>query len=96
MMDKQCRHISVYLDDTTYAALMAIARKQARSLSSHVKTLIEREINGSRVFEDELLTVQKKILIGVDGLLKYHDNKTVYAIVQKTRSTRFGGSSDEA
>ena len=95
-MDKQCRQISVYLDDETHAAFMAVAKKQARSLSGHVKTLIEREISSSRGLEDEILIAQKKILIGVDALLKFHHDKTVFAIVQKTRSARFGRPSDEA
>ena len=95
-MDKQCRQISVYLDDTTHAALAAVARKQGRSLSSHVKSLIEREIDGAHSREDKILDNQVRLLIGVDALIKHHGNEKLFSIVRDTRKAKLGGSSDEA
>jgi hypothetical protein len=57
--------------------------------------MIERETSGSKAVEAEILTTLKKTLIGVDGLLKYHEDKTLFSIVKSTRDAKLGGASDE-
>ena len=95
-MNTQSRPVTVYLDGSTYEAVAKIAKDQRRSLSSHVKSLVEREIAGSRGLEDKLLDNQISLLIGVNALLKYHPDKDVFRIVNDARKTRLGSASDEA
>jgi hypothetical protein len=96
MMAKQYRQASAYLDDAKFAAIAAIARSHDRSLSSHLKHLIEREIARAGDGKKDIVALQTEILIGVDALLKHHPDKTVFGIVKATRAARLGGSSDGA
>lgn len=95
-MKKTHKQVTVYLSDTAHAGIQAASRANKRSLSGHIKYLIDSEISGAGPPSEELLEVQKKILIGVDALLKYHDNDKVFGIVKATRNARFGVPSDEA
>lgn len=95
-MKKTHKQVTVYLSDTAYAGIQAASRASKRSLSGHIKHLIDTEISRAGPPSDEQLVVQKKILIGVDALLKFHDNDQVFGIVKATRNARFGVPSDEA
>lgn len=95
-MKKTHKQVTVYLSDIAHERIQAASRANKRSLSGHIKHLIDSDISGSGPPSDDLLTIQKKILIGVDALLKFHDDPKVFGIVKATRAARFGGQSDEA
>ena len=94
-MDRRLKQASAYLDPETYAAFAALSGQHQRSISGHLKHLIEREIARDDVTKS-LVETQIKILIGVDGLLKYHDNNELFGIVKATRNSRLGSAPDEA
>ena len=94
-MDRRLKQASAYLDPETYAAFTALSNQHQRSISGHLKHLIEREIARDDVTKS-LVETQIKILIGVDGLLKYHDNNELFGIVKATRNSRLGSAPDEA
>jgi hypothetical protein len=96
MMKKHYRPATAYLNDSAYDAILAAARANKRSLSSHLKHLIEREIARAGDGKKDIVALQTEILIGVDALLKHHPDKTVFGIVKATRAARLGGSSDGA
>jgi len=96
MMTHKYRHVSAYLDPDRFAAISGIAEQRGVKLSALIKQLVDHEIGGGRVSQEALIDNQIKILIGVDGLLKYHTNKDVFAIVKKTRLEKLGSPPDEA
>lgn len=95
-MKKQYRQATAYLDEATYLAFAAVARRHRRSMSSHIKALIEQELGGQPERQKDIRDTAKKILIGVDALLKHHPNSDLFEVVKATRSVKVGGASDEA
>ena len=94
-MSKRQKQASAYLDLETYERITAAARRRGRSLSAHVKDLIEHDLSGIGPRQDDILDVQKAILIGVDALVRHADDK-LFAVVKATRNAKIKSASDEA
>lgn len=95
-MSKRQKQASAYLDLATYEKIVAIAQRHDRSLSTHLKYLIERDIADEGSRHEEFIAIQRAILIGVDALVKYHPNEKLFGVVKATRQTKLGSASDEA
>lgn len=95
-MTKQYRQATAYVDEATYLAFAAVARRHRRSMSGHLKALIEQELAGQPERQKEIRDTALKILIGVDALLKHHPNDSLFGVVKATRNMKLGGASDDA
>lgn len=95
-MKRLHRQATAYLDDGTFRAISKIARDQGRSLSGHLKALIEQDIAGSSGWHKEIRDNSIKTLVAVDALVKHHPNQQLFGIVKTTARARIGDVSDEA
>jgi hypothetical protein len=96
MVNKKHKQASAYLDAASYDRIAALARRHGRTLSEHLRQLIEREIVTGGLYQDDLLSNLMSIEIGVDALIRNHPNEGLYKVVAEVREARLKGASNEA
>jgi hypothetical protein len=95
-MKKPGRRITVYLNDAAYGRLIDVARTHRRSLSGHIKHLMENSSVSAVSPKDELLRSLNEIQIAVDELVRNHPNTKLFDVVTAVRQARRGEASHEA
>jgi hypothetical protein len=95
-MKKPKRQITVYLTDADYRRLIHVARLNGRSLSGHIKYMMEVPDWPDKPVEDTVVSSLTAIQIAVDLLVKNHPNTKLFEVVTAVRADRLKRASHEA
>lgn len=90
------QQIIVYLDDELAESIRAGARHSRTSASAYAKAVLQRELAQKKSVRADTGFMLNAILIGVDALVKNHENEQLFGIVKATRSAKLGNPSNEA
>jgi hypothetical protein len=95
-MKSPYKRATAYLNDAEYARLLAVANASGRTVSGHVKHIIERDLASASIQQIDLLPHLTAIQIGVDALIRNHPNVELHRVVAEVRAARLKGASHEA
>ncbi len=95
-MKSPYKRATAYLNDADYAKLLAVANAGGRTISGHVKHIIERDLASPRSHPADLISSLTAIQIAVDALVKNHPNTELHKVVAEVRAARLKGASHEA
>jgi hypothetical protein len=94
-MKSPYKRATAYLNDAAYVRLRAVADASGRTISGHVKHIIERDLASPRFQPVDLLSSLTAIQIAVDALVRNHPNVELHKVVAEVRAARLKGASDE-
>jgi hypothetical protein len=95
-MKSPYKRATAYLNDADYVRLLAVANANGRTVSGHVKHIIERNLASASIQQTDLLPQLTAIQIAVDLLVKNHPNTKLFEVVTAVRADRLKRASHEA